>query len=531
MLKTLVRAASFGRNRRGSLSKDKENAASRAQPVGAGAPKSDAGPSVCAAPAPPALEGYLLKKHHSSRVRQWGKRWVEVDDFRGLLCYYRSQAASSERASPGSFALPLEDIESVQPSDGEGGLCLSVHASGRRTLVLKAPSATKRDEWVNGLALRVARIAGASSGGRSDRSLAPAEPPSPSGRAGPLLDSDGTDADGAHAATAAAPQAASVTTVQVAGPAAHVAPVAGTRGAASCTPPPATAPSPGPSSGDVAAAASPGRFVGVAMALSELTDDGALLDVEELSWDEPHAMPSAVPTRLAGGPEGRAGRPVGRAAEQPGGPDLVDAFVARRRAGQGSAHMQPGTRDSDAEAVVAEAAADASAAPWIIRQREAPSPTGARIAQPTAIAQPAAASPLGSHGSGGARAATAGALASRAAASAPGHSPVRSRERSAWAPAPHTLATRPKLAQPRPRSRACTLSRARAGRSAHPPSRAHLLTPPFRAARAGGRGRRRLRRARAAAQRRPDARLRRPAGAALGACACTRGGARRWRAC
>lgn len=36
------------------------------------------------------LKGLLLKRHQSKGVFSWGKRYFEVDDFLGLLLYYRT---------------------------------------------------------------------------------------------------------------------------------------------------------------------------------------------------------------------------------------------------------------------------------------------------------------------------------------------------------------------------------------------------------------------------------------------------------
>lgn len=177
MLSGLVRAASFGRHKsKKGAGTDKENSSHQSVPAPSGAPA-----------ALPALEGYLLKKHHrrAASVRRWGRRYVVMDDARGELRYYPSQADSARPTGGESFSLPLSQIEGVRAEleVHDGPNCLSVTATRGRSLTLKAPSALSRDDWVAGLSLRIARIARPTDEGGADARQAAAEAPARAGLA------------------------------------------------------------------------------------------------------------------------------------------------------------------------------------------------------------------------------------------------------------------------------------------------------------------------------------------------------------
>lgn len=339
MLKTLVRAASFGRNRRSSSAKDKENATGAQPGAAPQAPKPAPG---LALPALPALEGYLLKKHHTSTVRNWGKRWVEVDDSRGLLCYYRSQAASSERATGGSFALPLDEIESVEPVNGSDGLnCIRIVAKGKRTLVLKAPDKARCDAWVQGLALRIARIASAASAaGGLDGSPTPATRGGgyPAGALGskkpPVPANSKTVAVKAVSEVEFAPPT-SASDVAAAPPAVRAAPPPAAPMAVACAES-ALANAAANTSADAAADGTANTAAEPLVLHAFELSDGS--DCEEISW-EPQPQPR----------------------------------VSAHTAAAADRAAQLGRRKEEEEAAAAlaaqEAACDSSAAPWIVRPR------------------------------------------------------------------------------------------------------------------------------------------------------------------
>lgn len=169
----------------------------------------------------PELRGVLLKKHqHSRAMLNWGRRYFEVDDERGILCYFRTRAAQDWDEPARHFTISaLVHARLVDDPSGPHAFELAYLTTGNddgdddavafgpgvygergamRRLLLRAESEAERERWVNGLQARIRR--------RHDRYYhGGTSPPTVLRPGGPAL------ADSSATAVAAASAAASAT--------------------------------------------------------------------------------------------------------------------------------------------------------------------------------------------------------------------------------------------------------------------------------------------------------------------------------
>ena len=116
------------------------------------------------------LRGMLHKKHrHQHLMLNWGRRYFEVNDERGILFYFRTRAAhdwdeparhfllsalrSVRSGESGSHTLEVT-YEAVE-GDGSGDVGKGKTAS----LLLRADSESEKQRWIDGLQSRIRRLA------------------------------------------------------------------------------------------------------------------------------------------------------------------------------------------------------------------------------------------------------------------------------------------------------------------------------------------------------------------------------------
>lgn len=94
----------------------------------------------------PPLFGFLLKQHENSSMFSWGRRYVRVDDKRGVLWY-----GKSANARP-SAVLPLCDVSVLEPpaSGAPDSLSFIVCCPPMR-LTLRAADPVEFAVWVSSL--------------------------------------------------------------------------------------------------------------------------------------------------------------------------------------------------------------------------------------------------------------------------------------------------------------------------------------------------------------------------------------------
>ena len=113
-------------------------------------------------PVPP-LRGMLHKKHQNSRFANWGKRYFEVDDKRGMLYYFRTRAAQEWDEPARHFMLSALRSCTTSPSHSHA---LEVHLQKADPdddvidtvcdkLVLRARSEVEKQRWLAGLQARI----------------------------------------------------------------------------------------------------------------------------------------------------------------------------------------------------------------------------------------------------------------------------------------------------------------------------------------------------------------------------------------
>ena len=123
------------------------------------------------------LRGMLHKKHqHQHVVRNWGRRYFEVDDERGILYYFRTRSAQ-EWDEPArhfllsslvsvapvdttftSHAIELTYITPIKPDAGDdhAGRSQSVESKPELSrLLLRASTESEQLQWVQGLQARI----------------------------------------------------------------------------------------------------------------------------------------------------------------------------------------------------------------------------------------------------------------------------------------------------------------------------------------------------------------------------------------
>jgi len=144
----------------------------------------------------PPLRGMLHKKHQNSRFANWGKRYFEVDDERGILYYFRTRAAQEWDEPARHFMLSTLRSCTTSPSYSHA---LEVHLDksaldndkisdtpDRDKLVLRAGSEGEQQRWLAGLQARIEQQARKRERPPSQGS-SPIRPASPEAADGDLL--------------------------------------------------------------------------------------------------------------------------------------------------------------------------------------------------------------------------------------------------------------------------------------------------------------------------------------------------------
>jgi len=107
----------------------------------------------------PPLRGMLHKRHQNSRFSNWGKRYFEVDDERGILFYFRTKAAQEWDEPARHFSLSaLRDCRALEIPSHTFGLEVTLVAAAHtppHKLVLRAKSQAEHQRWLAGLQSRI----------------------------------------------------------------------------------------------------------------------------------------------------------------------------------------------------------------------------------------------------------------------------------------------------------------------------------------------------------------------------------------